>query len=74
VSTSNSRILEDVRIGVRLKISALWIAMLFLFAYGDIFGFPVHHDPRGYPSERVLGPGGSEQFRGFCGSVGCAVL
>jgi len=39
VSTSNSRILEDVRIGVRLKISALWIAMLFLFAYGDIFGF-----------------------------------
>jgi hypothetical protein len=31
--------LEEVRIGVRLKISALWIAMLFLFAYGDIFGF-----------------------------------
>ena len=26
------------KIGVRLKISALWIAMLFLFAYGDIFG------------------------------------
>jgi hypothetical protein len=24
---------------VRLKISALWVAMLFLFAYGDIFGF-----------------------------------
>jgi len=39
VSTSSSGILEDVRIGVRLKISALWIAMLFLFAYGDIFGF-----------------------------------
>jgi uncharacterized protein DUF6326 len=39
VSTSSSRFLEDVRIGVRLKISALWIAMLFLFAYGDIFGF-----------------------------------
>jgi hypothetical protein len=38
-STSNSKILEDERIGVRLKISALWIAMLFLFAYGDIFGF-----------------------------------
>ena len=31
--------LEEVRIGVRLKISALWIAMLLLFAYGDIFGF-----------------------------------
>ena len=39
MSTSNFRILEDARIGVRLKISALWIAMLFLFAYGDIFGF-----------------------------------
>jgi hypothetical protein len=39
VSTSNSTIFEDQRIGVRLKISALWIAMLFLFAYGDIFGF-----------------------------------
>jgi hypothetical protein len=39
VSTSNPRIFEDVRIGVRLKISALWIAMLLLFAYGDIFGF-----------------------------------
>jgi len=39
VSTSSSEILEDVRISVRLKISALWIAMLFLFAYGDIFGF-----------------------------------
>ena len=31
--------LDDVRIGVRFKLSALWIAMLFLFAYGDIFGF-----------------------------------
>jgi hypothetical protein len=39
VSTSSSRSLEDVKIGIRLKISALWIAMLFLFAYGDIFGF-----------------------------------
>jgi hypothetical protein len=39
VSTSTSRILEDGRVGVRLKMSALWIAMLFLFACGDIFGF-----------------------------------
>jgi len=37
--TSSSSTLEDVRVGVRLKISALWIAMLFLFAYGDIVGF-----------------------------------
>ena len=39
MSTASSRIFEDVRVGVRLKICALWIAMLFLFAYGDIFGF-----------------------------------
>jgi hypothetical protein len=39
MSTANSRALGDVRVGVRLKISSLWIAMLFLFAYGDIFGF-----------------------------------
>jgi hypothetical protein len=39
VSTSDPRVLEDGRIGVRLKISALWIGMLFLFAYGDVFGF-----------------------------------
>ncbi len=39
VSSSNRKILEDASIDVRLKISALWIAMLFLFAYGDIFGF-----------------------------------
>jgi hypothetical protein len=37
VSTTSS--FEDVRIGVRLKISTLWVAMLLLFAYGDIFGF-----------------------------------
>jgi hypothetical protein len=30
---------EDVQVGVRLKIASLWIAVLFLFAYGDIFGF-----------------------------------
>jgi hypothetical protein len=30
--------LEEPRIGIRLKISALWTALLFLFAYGDIFG------------------------------------
>jgi Family of unknown function (DUF6326) len=39
VSLSASRILRDERVGVRFKISALWVATLFLFAYGDIFGF-----------------------------------
>jgi hypothetical protein len=39
MSSQGSTLLEDARVGVRFKISALWIAMLFLFAYGDIFGF-----------------------------------
>jgi hypothetical protein len=39
VPTARAVILEDVKVGVRLKIASLWIAMLFLFAYGDIFGF-----------------------------------
>jgi hypothetical protein len=39
VSSASSRTFEDVKVGVRFKIAALWIVMLFLFAYGDIFGF-----------------------------------
>jgi hypothetical protein len=39
VSGTGSTIFDEARIGVRLKISALWVAMLLLFAYGDIFGF-----------------------------------
>jgi hypothetical protein len=37
-TSSDPKILEDTKIDVRFKISALWVAMLFLFAYGDIFG------------------------------------
>ena len=33
------RILEDVKVNVKWKISALWIAMMFLYVYADIFGF-----------------------------------
>lgn len=31
--------MEDVKINVKLKISALWTATLFVFAYVDIFAF-----------------------------------
>ena len=31
--------LEDAKINVKLKIAALWAAVMFLFAYGDIFGY-----------------------------------
>jgi hypothetical protein len=36
MSNADSGILDDVRIGVRLKIAALWIAMLFLFAVASL--------------------------------------
>ena len=51
MSTSSSGIVEDLKIGVRIKISALWIAILFLFAYGDIFGF----FPEGQIEEVIAG-------------------
>jgi len=38
VSSSSSRFI-DHEVGVRLKISALWVVLLFLYAYGDLFGF-----------------------------------
>jgi hypothetical protein len=31
--------LEEARVNVRQKISASWVALLLLFAYGDVFGF-----------------------------------
>jgi hypothetical protein len=39
VASASSRTFEDAKVGVRCKLAALWIAMLLLFAYGDIFGF-----------------------------------
>ena len=39
MASASSRTFEDIKVGVRCKIAALWIAMLLLFAYGDIFGF-----------------------------------
>lgn len=65
MSTSTSTF-EDVKVGVRLKISALWIAMLFLFAYGDIFGFFKH----GQIEEIVSGEiSGVEITQGFLFAV-----
>ena len=30
---------EDVKINVKLKLSSLWIALMFLYTYADILGF-----------------------------------
>ncbi|MHA1444098.1 MAG: DUF6326 family protein [Candidatus Hodarchaeales archaeon] len=32
-------ILEDVKISVKIKLSALWVAVMFLYAYADIKAF-----------------------------------
>ena len=34
-----SRALQDTRVNVKVVLSGLWTAMLFVFAYVDIFGF-----------------------------------
>ena len=34
-----ARILEDVKINVKIKLSALWVTVMVLFAYGDIKSF-----------------------------------
>ncbi len=31
--------LEDVKIDVKIKLAALWAALMFLYTYGDILGF-----------------------------------
>lgn len=38
MTNDTAGILEDVKISAKLKLSALWVAMLFLYTYGDIFG------------------------------------
>ena len=37
--TTLSSPLRDTQIDVKIQLSGLWVAMLFLFAYVDIFGF-----------------------------------
>jgi hypothetical protein len=34
-----ARVLQDVKIDVKLKLAALWIALMFCYTYADILGF-----------------------------------
>ena len=34
-----ARILEDVKVNVKIKLAALWITLLLIYIYVDIFGF-----------------------------------
>jgi hypothetical protein len=49
----------------RCELAALWIAMLFLFAYGDIFGFfspGQHQEPSGSTPRSWLCPATSDRI------------
>ena len=37
--TEGPGVLEDVKIPLKLKLSASWAALMFLYAYGDIFAY-----------------------------------
>jgi hypothetical protein len=39
INQKTIRVCEDVKINVKLKLSALWIALMFLYTYADILGF-----------------------------------
>ncbi len=41
MSTNNgtARILEDVSINIKIKLSALWVVLMFFYTYADILGF-----------------------------------
>jgi len=38
-NTKHPKNLEDVKINVKIKLSALWIALMFCYTYADILGF-----------------------------------
>jgi len=39
MNTKTTKIFEDVRINIKIKLSALWIALMFCYTYADILGF-----------------------------------
>ena len=51
--------LEDVMINVKIKLSALWVAAMFLYVYGDIVGF--------------MKPGAIEDYRIGIGATGASI-
>ena len=32
-------ILEDVKVNIKIKLSALWVSIMFIYLYVDVFGF-----------------------------------
>ena len=38
-SKKSARVLEDVKINVKIKLSALWVALMFFYLYADILSY-----------------------------------
>ena len=48
-------ILEDVKITVKIKLSAIWVTIMFVYIYVDIFRFYKPGGYRGYSSGKSMG-------------------
>jgi hypothetical protein len=39
ITNKKKAVLEDVKINVKMKLSALWVALMFFYLYRDVLGF-----------------------------------
>ena len=39
MNTNSPKIFKDVKIDTKVKLSALWVALMFCYTYADILGF-----------------------------------
>jgi hypothetical protein len=39
INKETTRIFEDMKINVKIKLSALWVTLMLLYIYADILGF-----------------------------------
>jgi len=56
VNKNRTTNLHDTKVDVKIVLSGLWIAMLFVFAYVDIFGFWRADVINGHSPARFLAP------------------
>jgi hypothetical protein len=52
---TTARILEDVKINVKIKLSALWVALMFFYIYADILAYYTPGHIEAVMSGRVVG-------------------
>jgi hypothetical protein len=51
INNKTARILEDVKINVKIRLSALWVMLMFFYIYADVLKF---YTP-GYIEEMMSG-------------------